>query len=274
MTTTLRPTGPLQYAEDGTRTRQYQVCVNSRPVGTADLATHPVFGPSVGRITDLRIDEGERGRGRATVAALAAEEIFRDWRCGRIETTVPAEAFAALRLAEALGYTERNRHLAKTLTAGAPALPEGSLSRRMTPEEYGPWLAAGKEGYAKSWIDRGVPESEARAKSEADHARDLPDGLDSPGMSLTVLEHEGVPVGDLFISVRPEDAYILNIEVRPEFRGRGHGRTLMLAAESVAVSAGRDTIALNVFSGNTPAIRLYASLGYLPTAHYLYKSLS
>ncbi|MZD05725.1 GNAT family N-acetyltransferase, partial [Streptomyces sp. SID5785] len=34
MTTTLRPTEPLQQADDGQRARHYAVCVNSRPVGT------------------------------------------------------------------------------------------------------------------------------------------------------------------------------------------------------------------------------------------------
>lgn len=62
MTTTLRPTEPLQHAADGTRSRRYQVCVNSRPVGEIHLATHAVFGPSVAQIRRLRIEEPDRRR--------------------------------------------------------------------------------------------------------------------------------------------------------------------------------------------------------------------
>ncbi|NDZ99057.1 GNAT family N-acetyltransferase, partial [Streptomyces sp. SID10116] len=77
MTTTLRPTGPLQQGADGAKARTYDVCVNSRPVGSIGLATHEVFGPRVCRLHDLRIAEPDRGRGRGTVAALAAEEVAR-----------------------------------------------------------------------------------------------------------------------------------------------------------------------------------------------------
>ncbi|MCZ9341212.1 GNAT family N-acetyltransferase, partial [Streptomyces sp. TRM76130] len=107
MTTTLRPTEPLQRAADGTLSRRYQVCVNSRPVGAVHLGTSPAFGDSVAVIHDLRVDEGDRRRGRATVAALAAEEVARGWGCGQLTVTVPADAEAALRLVEALGYTPR-----------------------------------------------------------------------------------------------------------------------------------------------------------------------
>lgn len=120
MTTTLRPTEPLQRDADGTRSRHYQVCVNSRPVGELGLGTHPVYGEGVARIRDLRIDEADRGRGRGTVAALAAEEVARSWGCGRIEVSIPAPAERALALATALGYVERNRNMEKELPAEPP----------------------------------------------------------------------------------------------------------------------------------------------------------
>lgn len=129
MTTTLRPTEPLQHAADGTRSRRYQVCVNSRPVGEIHLATHPVFGPSVAQIGRLHIEEPDRRRGRGTVAALAAEEVARGWGCERIETAVPADAEAGLRLTKALGYVTRNRSMEKALGETPPELPAGSLGR-------------------------------------------------------------------------------------------------------------------------------------------------
>lgn len=289
MTTTLRPAEPLQQNPDGTRSRRYRVCVNSRPVGRIHIGTHPVFGDAVARIMDLRIEEPDRRRGRGTVAALAAEEIARGWGCRRIEATVPAEAEAegaetraagsgapagpAFRLATALGYVVRNYSMEKTLGDVPPALPEGSHGRPMTDAEFGPWSARSEAEYARDWIERGVPETEARAKAAKDHAALLPDGRDSEGMLLSVLEHEGTPVGALWLAVRADRAYVFDVEAGAAHRGRGHGRSLMLLAEAQSIAAGKRAIGLNVFAGNTPAERLYASLGYGTTRCAMYKHL-
>ncbi|MEU5524738.1 GNAT family N-acetyltransferase [Streptomyces sp. NPDC047860] len=273
MTTTLRPAEPLQQNADGTRSRRYRVCVNSRPVGAVHLGTHPVFGDAVARIMSLRIDEPDRRRGRGTVAALAAEEVARGWGCRRIEATVPADSGTALALATALGYVIRNRTMEKPLGDTPPALPEGSVARPMTEAEYGPWMARGHDTYARDWTRRGVPEAEARAKAVRDHAVLLPGGRDTDGMLFSVLEHHGTAVGTLWLSVTGKRAYVFDVEADPAHRGRGHGRTLMQLAEAQAVAAGRRLIALNVFAGNTPAERLYDSLGYATTQYSVYKAL-
>ncbi|RLU84997.1 GNAT family N-acetyltransferase [Streptomyces griseocarneus] len=280
MTTTLRPTAPEQRTADGVRSRSYDVCVNSRPVGRIDLATHRQFGPGAGRILRLAIDERDRHRGRGTVAALAAEEVLRGWGCDRVEVSVDAEADVALGLAGALGYVERNRNMAKPLTT-APRLPEGTGARPMTDAEYTAWDELARADYARSWAERGVPDAEAEAKAAADHRRLLPDGPATPGVILRVLTHHGAPVGTLWVTLRPDGpddldepgAYVYKVEVAQEHRGRGHGRSLMLLAETEALTGGATTLGLNVFAGNTPALTLYESLGYRPTEFHLYKPL-
>ncbi|MFF5186779.1 GNAT family N-acetyltransferase [Streptomyces sp. NPDC000345] len=273
MTTTLRPTEPLQRATDGSLSRHYQVCVNSRPVGALRLSTDPRFGPTVAQIDDLRIEEPDRGRGRGAVAALAAEEVARGWGCRQIEIRVPGDAAAALRLATALGYVHRNRGMEKQLGAAAPLLPEGSRSRPMTEAEYGPWHERGVAEYAQEWIDRDVPEALARTKALQDYARSLPRGLATENTLISVLEHEGTPVGDLWLAFTGDKAFVFNVETYEEHRGRGHGRSLMLLAEDRTVAAGRQVLGLNVFAGNTPAERLYESLGYVTVGYSMYKNL-
>lgn len=273
MTTTLRPTEPLQRAADGTRSRRYQVCVNSRPVGTVRLGTAPQFPDSVARILDLRIDEPDRHRGRGTVAALAAEEVARGWGCRQIEALVPGHAGTALRLAGALGYVHRNRGMEKQLGDTPPTLPAGSAGRPMTEPEFEEWLATEKEAYARVWIERGVPETDAHEMSLRSHATLLPQGLDTEGMRFSVLEHEGTRVGTLWIALPEDKAYVFDVQAYAAHRGRGHGRTLMLLAETQAIEAGRSVLGLNVFAGNTPAERLYESLGYETTRYVLYKNL-
>ncbi|MFF3965270.1 GNAT family N-acetyltransferase [Streptomyces griseorubiginosus] len=273
MTTTLRPTEPLQRGADGALSRHYTVCVNSRPVGAIHLATHPSFGRAVAQIKDLRIDEPDRGRGRGAVAALAAEEVARGWGCGQVEIRVPADAAPALRLATALGYVHRNRGMEKRLGPTAPELPAGSRSRPMTQAEFGPWAERGIEEYARDWSERGVPEAEARARSRKDHHQLVTRGLVTDEALYSILEHDGVRVGFLWVEFIGEKAFVYDVEAEEPFRGRGHGRSLMLLAEGQAIASGRHLLGLNVFAGNTPAERLYESLGYETVGYSMYKSL-
>ncbi|KIF00342.1 acetyltransferase [Streptomyces sp. RSD-27] len=268
MTTTLRPSGPLQQSEGGARSRPYEVRVNSRRVGTLLIAADTPFGPTVGEIRDLAVDEPERRRGRATVAALAAEEVLRGWGCRQVRISVPADSPGGLRLAAALGYTESGRNMAKELPEGPPELPEGVRGRPMTRAEFAAWDARAREEYAASWVARGMGPQAARAKSEADHDGQLPQGLDTPGVTFAVLEAAGTPVGHLWLAPAGEagaGAYVYDVAVAEEHRGRGHGRDLMLLAERTAIAQGHRVLALHVFAGNVPALRLYESLGYRTT---------
>lgn len=278
MTTTLRPTAPLQQGADGATSRTYAVCVNSRSVGTVELSTDPRMGAGVGRIAGLRIDEADRRRGRATVAALAAEEVLRGWGCGRVEISVPAGAQGARRMAAALGYTERNRVMSKPLPAQAPVLPGGVVGRPMSGSEFETWLPHTKAGYARSLTLRGFSEEAAWAKTEADHAAALAGGAATPGTYLGVLTRGGAVVGTLWLALRhphpgQSGAYVFDVEVAQEHRGQGLGRALLLLAEREALAAGTGRIGLNVFTDNTPALRLYVSLGYEPVTYHLCKQL-
>lgn len=278
MTTTLRPAGPLQQTDGGDRSRTYDVCVNSRRVGSVHLATAPDFGAASGVIEALGIDEKDRRRGRGTVAALAAEEVLRGWGCGQVQISVPAAATAALRMATALGYTERSRNMVKELPAEPPALPPGIEVRPMTEAEYADWEAKAREAFARSWMDRGVPEDQARAKAEASHRELLPQGLATSGTSIDLAVRDGEVVGHVWSAPRELEPgvrgrYVYDVQVAEGHRGQGHGRALMLLAERVAIDAGERLLGLHVFAGNTPAIRLYESLGYRTTHINSYKQL-
>ncbi|MGW5850738.1 GNAT family N-acetyltransferase [Streptomyces sp. NPDC055254] len=264
MTTTLRPSGPLQQTSGGARSRPYEIRVNSRRVGALVIASDTPFGPSVGEVRDLLVEEPDRRRGRATVAALAAEEVLRGWGCRRVRVSVPAGSAGGLRLAAALGYTEYSRNMDKELPAGPPALSEGVLARPMTAAEYEVWQADAIEGYAADWVGRGMSLEAARAKSVADHEALLPQGQDTPGVTLTVLEVAGAPVGRLWLAPRGEGSYVYDVVVDPAHRGHGYGRDLMRLAEGLALAAGHRVLGLHVFTDNTPALRLYESLGYRP----------
>ncbi|HWU09962.1 MAG TPA: GNAT family N-acetyltransferase [Streptomyces sp.] len=278
MTTTIRPAGPVQQGADGARARTYDVCDNGRPVGAVAISTDPAFGPSAGVLRSLRIEEEHRRRGRGTIAALAAEEVLRGWGCTRVSMVVPAGEEAARSLAAVLGYTERSRNMLKPLRRTAPALPAGVTGRPMTEQEYAAWAATSVGTYVQEWVERGVPEEQARRKAEGDHSMYLPDGLATPGMYFHVLVRDGAVLGYVWVARRetPDGddlGYVFDIEVREEHRGHGHGRALMHLAEDITRDAGLGLLGLHVFASNTPALRLYESLGYEVTQYNLAKAL-
>ncbi|MEU6759820.1 GNAT family N-acetyltransferase [Streptomyces sp. NPDC046685] len=279
MTTTLRPAQPLQHHGDGTRSRAYEVRVNSRPVGALELATRSAAEPRTGVIRNLRIDEADRRRGRGTVAALAAEEVLRSWRCTGVAVSVPADATPALRMATALGYRETGRVMLKELAAEPPTLPEGSTGRPMTQAEFDAWLELAVVEYAPRLVAPGMSAEEGLAASRAEHARMLPAGLDTPGTALLVVRtaQDGI-AGSVWVGQRDLPGlgsvpYVYDVRVAPEHRGRGHGRSLMLLAERAALAGGGRHLGLYVVEGNTPARRLYASLGYRDTTVTAVKEL-
>ncbi|MDT0345585.1 GNAT family N-acetyltransferase [Streptomyces litchfieldiae] len=280
MTTTLRPSGPEETAADGGRIRAFDVRVNGRRAGVLRLAVSaPRAGGPEGRITHLEIDEADRRRGRATVAALAAEELLRAEGCREVTASVPATAGGALALAASLGYTERGRILAKRLPDRPPPLAPGHVVRAVTDAEYPAWLAAERARSTRVLIDLGLPPEAAAERAEASCARLLPRGPATEGAALRVLAHDGVDVGTLWLSTArdaipdPADAYVFSAFVYEGHRGRGHGRALMREAERLTRAAGGELLKLNVFTDNTPALRLYASLGYAVGTQHLYKSL-
>ncbi|PWI42050.1 GNAT family N-acetyltransferase [Streptomyces sp. ICBB 8177] len=275
MTTTLRPAGPESREPDGARSRDFTVCVNSRPVGSIRLATDRRYGPRTGRVVQLRIDERDRRRGRGTVAALAAEEVLRGWGCRQVEASVPAEAPAALRLMSALGYTERNRAMVKAL-GEEPSLPPGVTVRAMGADDYAVWHARTRDEYVDDWVARGLTRQRAVELADADYAATLPEGHLTPDTALRVLGADGADVGWLWVRLRADEgrpAWVYLVEVAEPHRGRGHGRTLMLTAERECLAAGVRSVGLNVYTANSAAMRLYESLGYRPTSHEMTKSL-
>lgn len=144
--------------------------------------------------------------------------------------------------------------------------------------EYAQWETASREAYAQEWANRGLPEEQARARSEASYRDNLSQGLATPGVTFGVVEADGAPAGHVWVSSGQAGpgvpgAYVFDIEVRPEFRGRGLGRALMLLAEGAAFETGDSLIGLHVFADNTPARRLYDSLGYTPTRLHWSKPL-
>jgi RimJ/RimL family protein N-acetyltransferase len=148
----------------------------------------------------------------------------------------------------------------------------------MTAEEFERWLPAMRDAYADDIARNGGGTAEAaRRKAEADVERLFPGSAPVPEQLVFVVEADGGPVGDLWLSVRDVDfgrlLWIYDVRIEERHRGRGYGREAMTLAEVEARRLGLDRVGLNVFGGNEVARGLYRSLGYAENAVFMTKQV-
>lgn len=73
---------------------------------------------------------------------------------------------------------------------------------------------------------------------------------------------DGKIVGCAFLNMRRLSGFVYNVHVNAAFRRKGIGRALMEHVEREVRRMGRRWVGLHLDAGNTPAQRLYESLGY------------
>ncbi len=150
--------------------------------------------------------------------------------------------------------------------------------RPMRPDEYPAWAEEGERDYIHQMVEFGSMEPEhAAAKAVRDFATVLPEGLQTEGHWMHVIEADGRPVGFLWFAERDMDgrpsAYLYDIHIHEHARRHGYGRAAMLEFEREAARRGLRHLSLNVFGGNAPARGLYGSLGWAEMAITMTKQL-
>lgn len=97
--------------------------------------------------------------------------------------------------------------------------------------------------------------------------RALPDVLghrmDDPRVEVVVAEEQREPVGVAFAFAQGDLAYVTDVAVRPESRGRGLGRALGSAAAAQCLARGARVVWLAAESGGAVE-RFWAGLGFAP----------
>ncbi|MFG1676001.1 GNAT family N-acetyltransferase [Micromonospora sp. NPDC049282] len=152
--------------------------------------------------------------------------------------------------------------------------------RAMSPEEFDGWQHELAVEYAREHVTAGnwtAEEGLDRARQAI--AAQLPDGMATPGELLLVgVLADGTPIGRLWISLThprglPDCAFLQDIEVGAEHRGRGLGRALLAAGERAARERGARALELNVFGANETAATLYRTAGYRVVTQQMRKDL-
>ncbi|WP_380160797.1 GNAT family N-acetyltransferase [Kineococcus sp. R86509] len=156
----------------------------------------------------------------------------------------------------------------------------GLTLRPMTPAEFEAWQDEVARAYADEQVTAGTwSAAEALERSRRTNAELLPQGSDTPRMLFLCAVVAGTPVGRVWIGLdhprgTADCAFLFDIELLDEHRGRGLGRELLLAAEEVVRQRGTAALELNVFGANTRAVRLYRSAGYTVTTQQMRKPLT
>jgi ribosomal protein S18 acetylase RimI-like enzyme len=151
--------------------------------------------------------------------------------------------------------------------------------RPMREDEFAAFLETSRAGYVQDLIENGrMSPDVARRKGEADFAQLFPDGFCS-GVELRVVEDgSGNAVGRVVWSGREQHgsayAFLYDIEIDEEHRGRGLGREAMQLLEAEVRERGFERLQLNVFGGNARARTLYRSLGFQELSVQMGKELA
>ena len=135
----------------------------------------------------------------------------------------------------------------------------------MTPAEFVPWHERQVLAYAEENLARtGGDLARALARSRADFATALPDGLATADTSLVVLTVAGEPVGHLWLAHhrRGGETFGFELEILPARRREGWGRAAIALAGRLATEAGDSVLGLHVFGDNAGARLLYESTGF------------
>lgn len=151
----------------------------------------------------------------------------------------------------------------------------------MTDEETTRYVEVGLDAYVAEYTaSSGEPEEAVRRKAREQFDSYFPDGRPAAGHRLLVLEQDGTTIGRAWVGphpYRPDEpaaAWLYDIQVDEDFRGRGHGRNCLELVEAELARDGITELGLNVFADNDVARRLYASHGYREVAVTMTKELT
>jgi ribosomal protein S18 acetylase RimI-like enzyme len=148
----------------------------------------------------------------------------------------------------------------------------------MTDEQYRAFRAHAEDGYAQQIAESGsMAWEDAVEKASQDYSRMLPHGLATPDQFLYAAYDGPAEVGLVWVALETKSdgvhGFVCDVEVHEDFRRRGYGRAIMLAAEQTVRERGALTMGLNVFGSNIGARTLYEQLGYNITSVQMRKRL-
>jgi ribosomal protein S18 acetylase RimI-like enzyme len=147
--------------------------------------------------------------------------------------------------------------------------PPAIRLKPMTAEQLSVFIEEDIPRYANANVQAGLwPESGALEHARASYERFLPQGVETPGQYLYMIDDSatGESVGTVWIGAHPggieHAGVVLSLYIDDAYRRQGYGRQAMLAIETEARQLRWTSLGLQVFGSNEPARKLYLALGY------------
>jgi len=148
----------------------------------------------------------------------------------------------------------------------------------MTQSEFEAFIEHIIPTYAADNVRAGFwSEDEAMERSRKQTESLLSQGLQTKDHFLYTLYDGDDAVGMIWLRAelnRPvKRGFILDVEIKEEFRGKGYGKQAMLLIEEKARELGIKRMGLNVFAYNDVAKNLYERIGYKVSTMNMLKDL-
>ena len=149
----------------------------------------------------------------------------------------------------------------------------------MSQVEYGDYMRVALPDYAaeKQRGENLTPEQAMKVATDS-FEKLLPNGIETPDHFLfTAIDEKQTAIGTLWFAKRVDGgkpyAWIFDIVLKPEVRGRGFGKPLMSLLETEVKKVGLSSIGLHVFAHNKVAAALYEKSGFNVTNKIMRKEL-
>ncbi|MDO3408220.1 GNAT family N-acetyltransferase [Saccharibacillus sp. CPCC 101409] len=154
------------------------------------------------------------------------------------------------------------------------------ILKPMNDEEFKRFRRVSAAEYAEDKVKAGTwKQEEALGLSEEAYANYLPDGLRTREHYFYSIRRENGEDSAGWIWLHVSDApagkraFLYDIRLEEEYRGRGLGQAAMRALDETARALGASEIGLHVFGHNPAALRVYEKAGYAITDYKMAKSL-
>jgi GNAT superfamily N-acetyltransferase len=144
----------------------------------------------------------------------------------------------------------------------------GLSIRRFAPHEWRCYRELRLRALAESPDAFGSTLQLEAARPDAEWDRRLQAGASAPADLPLVAQVDDEPIGLAWGRLAvggPDTAHLYQVWVAPEHRGRGAGQRLLEAVVGWARQSGARQLELEVVCGDSPARRLYARAGFVPS---------
>jgi mycothiol synthase len=226
-------------------------------VGYAEVQSEVQIGRAV---LDGAVHPAHRCRGVGSALLEAAVERGQEMGAGALQAPIPERMTVSRRFVEKRGFALVRRHWRMCLTgytgAAAPTLGGFEL-RHFLPGDEESLCTLQNLAFADHWgfCPNTAEETRYLVNTSVCH----PEGI----LFLCGGKRRVAYCWTMDDAADAAKAYVRMIGVDPAYRGRGLGRVVLVAALDYLTRRGIEEVELLVDSSNTPAQRLYESLGFI-----------